>query len=181
MCDSLSHRKILPLQRTLQLGLRHLRAPGQIAALRLLIELGSRRLAATRRTTGAAPLLAVARGRGGPLAPLGAAEVALVLLLALVFRGARLAQGDRDRLLRVLHLAAARGLELAMLELVHDALDRFLLPLRLLRHHRLHRCSSTRTTPRGGARFRYSGLISASLMTFPHFSVSAAMCRPNAS
>src|SRR4051794_29092740 len=103
-------RDRLRAQRALQLRLRHLGATRDVAALRLLVELGPRAFGA------------VAPGGVGAFAPLGAAQVALVLLAALVFRGARLAERDRDRLLRVLHLAAAAtALQLAMLELVHDA------------------------------------------------------------
>jgi hypothetical protein len=45
-------------------------------------------------------------------------------------------QGDRDRLLAVLHLAtsASAGFEFAMLVLVHDALDSFLLSRALSGH-----------------------------------------------
>jgi hypothetical protein len=47
-------------------------------------------------------------------------------------------QGDRDRLLRIFHLAlAARGFQFAMLELVHHPLDRLLLRWALVFRHRL--------------------------------------------
>src|SRR5207302_6313234 len=76
-------------------------------------------------------------GRAAPLASLGTLQVLAVLLFALVFGGAGLVQPDRDRLFRVLDLFAAAGFELPMLELVHDALDGFLLRLRLVGRHRL--------------------------------------------
>src|SRR6476661_10240658 len=57
------------------------------------------------------------------LLALGAGEIALVLLLALILRGARFMQSNRDRLTTVLHLAAltaTSSLQFTMLVLVHD-------------------------------------------------------------
>jgi hypothetical protein len=62
----------------------------------------------------------------------GAALVAAVLGGGFLVRGAGFVQGDGDGLARVLHLRARAGLELAVLELVHHALDDLFLTLRLL-------------------------------------------------
>ena len=72
-----------------------------------------------------------------PLARLRTLQIFTVRLLALIFGGTRLVQPDRDRLLRVPDLFSSAGFELPMLELVHDALDGFLLCLRLVSGHRL--------------------------------------------
>jgi hypothetical protein len=56
---------------------------------------------------------------------LDASQVALIFLLALIFRSARIAQRYGDGLFRVLHFAAAGGAELAMLELLHHPADGF--------------------------------------------------------
>src|SRR6185312_11606112 len=129
-----------------QFRLAHRRAAMDVAPLRLGIEFGPRLASAGRfaaRRSARAALLLVARGLAATLLRLGAAQIPLVLRLALVFRGARLVEGDRDRLSGVLHLAAAR-LELAMLELVHDASDRLLLTSRLLCHLQLRCAASAR-------------------------------------
>jgi hypothetical protein len=66
---------------------------------------------------------------------LGPLEIFSVGFLALVSRSAGLAQPDCYHLLRVPHLAPAAAFELPVLELVHDALDRFLLRLGLMSRH----------------------------------------------
>src|SRR6266436_2466303 len=58
-------------------------------------------------------------------------KTALLLRLGVVFRGSGLVQRDGDGLLAALHLAAlapATALQLAMLELMHDAAFRLPLP-----------------------------------------------------
>src|SRR5215475_9264878 len=74
-------------------------------------------------------------GAAAPFLALGAAQVTRPLLGAVVLGGAGLVQGDGDGLLPAFHpTAAAGGLELAVLVLVHDALHRLLLRSRLLGH-----------------------------------------------
>src|SRR5690348_11590159 len=134
------------VQRPPQVGLVHLGAAGDLPALRLRVELGSRLSPAVR--TRSAPrqrfsFLARLFGAALALATLGAAEVARVLFLALVLGGARLAQPDGDRLLGILHLAAAARLQLAVLEFVHHSAHRPLLRSRLFGHYRSSWCGGS--------------------------------------
>jgi hypothetical protein len=62
-------------------------------------------------------------------------EIFPVVFLALISRSAGLAQPDCDCLLRVPHFAPAAAFKLPVLELVHDAADRFLLRLGLMSRH----------------------------------------------
>src|SRR4051812_11518240 len=87
----------------------------------------------------AARRLAVLRapfGLAAALLFLGAAQIAFVLSRAFVLRRAGFVECDRDRLFRVPDLPlAVRGLEFAVLELVHDAFDRIALCRGLLPWH----------------------------------------------
>src|SRR5205823_2247795 len=75
----------------------------------------------------------------------GPAQIALALFRRVVFRRTGLAERDCDRLFAVLHLAAAaRGLQLAMLVLMHDALDGLLLRWALMDRHRACSLQSSR-------------------------------------
>src|SRR5437667_10704452 len=116
-------------ERALEFTLVHIRPTGNFAALCLRIEFRFRLLPA------ATPVTRLLCGVAGSLPPLGAFQVLPVLLLAFIFRCTRFMQPDRDRLLRVLHFAAAVGLEFAVLELVHDPPNGFFLLLRLMRRH----------------------------------------------
>ena len=78
----------------------------------------------------------VLRGFPTTLLRLRMAQVLLVLFGRLLVGGAGFAESDRHRLLAVFHLLSARpGAKLAMLELVHDAFDGFLLRLGFARRH----------------------------------------------
>src|SRR6516225_2413389 len=84
---------------------------------------------------------------------LGPLEIFPVAFLALVSRSAGLAQPDCDRLLRVSHFAPAAAFELPVLELVHDAADRFLLRLGLMSRHWLTSRNSAIAENRSPAAF----------------------------
>jgi hypothetical protein len=78
----------------------------------------------------------VLRGFPTTLLRLRMAQVLLVLFGRLMVGSTGFAESDRHRLLAVLHLLSARpGTKLAMLELVHDAFDGFLLRLGFARRH----------------------------------------------
>src|SRR4051794_31071593 len=104
---------MLPVERTLQLVLVHLRPAREVRPLRPLVQLGPGGIAFRTRAPGLAPALA----RFRPL------QRAPVLRRGLLVRSARLMQRNRDGLARVAHLASAAALQLAMLELVHDPAD----------------------------------------------------------
>src|SRR5215472_10581224 len=113
------------MQGALELLFVHLRAPRDIAAPRFPIKLVPRLAvagAAPRRMP--APFGRRLPGLAAALLRLRAAQIVPALLRRIVFRGAGLAERNRDRLPGVFDLSvAARGFELAMLELVHDPLD----------------------------------------------------------
>src|SRR4051794_32019778 len=103
----------LGLQRTLQLRLVHLRAPGDVSPLGLLIQLGLALAALGPRP----------RGLPGSLPLLRSLQWPPVLGGGLLVGAAGLVQGDRDGLARVADLLAAAALEFTMFELVHDPAD----------------------------------------------------------
>src|SRR3954469_24613483 len=108
-----------------------------LAASRAALAGAGTTLAAFELAQRALPFFLLHRGLAGALLLLRARQVALVLRLGLVFRGAGFRQRDGNRLAAAAHLLlAAAALQLAMLVLVHDALDRLLLRPRLLGHFR---------------------------------------------
>src|SRR5579859_3022939 len=119
------------MQGPLEPGLVHFRAAADVAPLCLGIEFRARTRAAAR----ASFFGGLRGGAPGAFFSFRLPQVAAVFLRALVFRGAGLAQADRDRLLAVLHLAAAAAFQLAVLELVHDARHGLPLCPRLLACH----------------------------------------------
>src|SRR4051794_36686427 len=125
----------LRLQRTLQLGFVHLRAPRYLLALGLLVQLGAARVALGPGARSLAPALALLR----------ALEPASVLRRALLVGTAGFVERDGDRLPRIAYLAPGTAFQLAMLELVHDPADDFLLLwVLLLRHHALRFAGNAR-------------------------------------
>src|SRR5262249_48649774 len=92
------------------------------------------------RTAAGALVRASATFRPGPTGLAAAllrfrlAQVFPILLRALVFRSTGFLKSNRDGLLRIPDLSVAPATELAMLELVHHALDGLLLLLRFPGH-----------------------------------------------
>jgi hypothetical protein len=123
------------MQGAFEFSFTHPRTPWNVSPLCLSIELRPR----LPVIGSLAPILL---GCTPSFARLGPLQIFPIFLLALVFSSAGLAQADCDRLLRVPHLSAATGFELPVLELVHDAADRFLLRLGLVSRHWLTSRSS---------------------------------------
>src|SRR4051812_22193213 len=127
----------LRMQRTLELGLVHLRPAGDVGALGLLVELRPARIALGPRPPGLAAALPLLRPFQGPA----------ILGRALLVGAAGLVQRDGDRLTRVAHLASAGALQLAMLELVHDPADDLFLLWVLLPGHQASLLGAQRAAP----------------------------------
>src|SRR6185436_5778065 len=92
--------------------------------LGVLAARGTGRFAAAAGADVALAFALLLRGTAGRFLVLGPGEIAPVLLRALVLRLAGFLERDRDRLLAALDLAALStgpALQLAVLELVHDA------------------------------------------------------------
>jgi hypothetical protein len=117
------------VQSLFQFGLIHPGTPWDVSAARFSIKLRSGLLVAPGASA------SVFSSGATAFAPLSAPQIFPIRLFGFILGGAGLAQSDRNRLLRILHLAAAGRLELAVFEFVHNTSDGFFLCLRLMSCH----------------------------------------------